>query len=249
MMRHSLFLLPILFLFLIFGCQEDSGILSTGDEAAPQVESSAGFGHNDKRPHSEVAYQITLDNLCPVTGEKSSQPFSPPVFATHTRGFHMYQLGHFASYELSRIAEVGNGQPMAGMLSKQNRVYDIAQGSGVILPGTSATFNIKGKPGFHQLSFAAMLGITNDGFTGVDGINLPKHGTVTYYLHSYDAGSERNTELERDLAAFGNPDARVPTHRRIRRHRGILGIGDLDPAIYGWKDPVARLTITVMEDE
>jgi hypothetical protein len=37
---------------------------------------------------------------------------------------------------------------------------------------------------------------------------------------------------------------RAPTHFPIGSHAGILGVGDMDPAQYGWRDPVGRLTIT-----
>jgi len=246
MKRHILILLPVLFLIFIWGCQEDSGILSTGEEPVPEIESHGRFDFGDKTPKSEYEYEITLDNLCPVTGEKSSQPFSPPVFATHTRGFHMYRLYSFASPELEKIAEVGNGQPMADMLNGKHRVYDVVQGSGLILPGTSATFHINAKAGFNKLSFASMLGITNDGFTGFDAVSLPRSGSEVYYLHSYDAGTEKNTELEAHLGAFGNPDGGITTRQRIHRHHGIRGIGDLDPVVFGWDEPVAKLTIRVV---
>ena len=42
----------------------------------------------------------------------------------------------------------------------------------------------------------------------------------------------------------GHPFEGIPEHRRIRFHRGIQGIGDLDPSVYEWDEPVAKLTIT-----
>jgi hypothetical protein len=36
---------------------------------------------------------------------------------------------------------------------------------------------------------------------------------------------------------------RDPEGELIRRHPGITGVGDLDPALYGWEEPVAKITI------
>jgi hypothetical protein len=90
-----------------------------------------------------------------------------------------------------------------------------------------------------------MLVNTNDAFTGLDGLRLGGRGTTVATM-AYDAGSERNNEL----AAFipgpccNNPFVRDPEGALIRPHDGITGVGDLDPAIYDWPEPAARITIT-----
>lgn len=228
---------------LMIGCSNDMpmSVAENGVASADGEWSQSQGGAADV----VVTYEITLQNLTVPRGGNAAQPFSPPVFGAHTPGYHIFKVGKPASFEIQRIAEVGNGAPMAALLNSSSSVFDVAQGSGLILPGQTGTFEITAKLGFHKLSFAAMLGITNDGFTGIDAVTLPRDGSVTYYLGSYDGGTEENTELAAHLGAFGNPDARVPTNERIRSHPGILGVGDLDPAIYGWEDPVAKLTITV----
>ena len=45
------------------------------------------------------------------------------------------------------------------------------------------------------------------------------------------------------MGALGG-QLRAPTHYPIANHPGILGVGDMDPALYGWENPVGRLTIT-----
>jgi hypothetical protein len=100
----------------------------------------------------------------------------------------------------------------------------------------------KGK--FTRLSVVTMLVNTNDAFTGLDSYRLSGDGAVLRRM-AYDAGSERNNEL----AAFipgpccGNPFVRDPEGALIRMHPGIAGVGDLDPAVYGWEEPVAKITI------
>jgi hypothetical protein len=123
----------------------------------------------------------------------------------------------------------------------------VVEGSeGPIFPGEGQTFSIKTKLPFKKLSLASMLVNTNDAFTGVDGIALPRYGSKEMYLEAYDAGTEKNTESNYHIPGpcCGNPHMRVPTNEKIKIHSGIMGHGDLDPAIYGWSGKVAKLTIT-----
>ena len=53
-------------------------------------------------------YRVTLVNLT------HSQPFSPPVAATHQKSIRMFRVGDFATDELTAIAQDGNEAPMGG---------------------------------------------------------------------------------------------------------------------------------------
>ncbi len=194
----------------------------------------------------EPAYSVVVENLTPATGPGSSQVFSPPVIATHARGIRMFRVGHFASAGLAKIAEDAMNGPMLNRFETSSLVHDVQEGSGVIPPGASAAYTVHTAPGFRRLSMAFMLVNTNDGFGGVDSIFLPRGGRRSYYFRAYDAGSEANTELAADIPGpcCGSPGAGTPTHERIRRHRGIRGIGDLDPDLYGWEDAAVKITIT-----
>jgi len=89
-----------------------------------------------------------------------------------------------------------------------------------------------------------MLVNTNDAFTGLDSRQLVGQGAVLYKM-AYDAGSERNNELKGYIPGpcCGNPFVRDPEGELIRMHPGITGVGELDPAVYGWTGPVAKITI------
>ncbi|MDH3253038.1 MAG: spondin domain-containing protein [Ignavibacteria bacterium] len=191
-------------------------------------------------------YEITLENLAPATGPGSSQPLSPPVIASHSPSFRLFHVGGFASHELRQIAEDAFNDPMLTFLNSSDQVHDVEFGGPPILPGESATYTIQASTGFHKISLVTMLVNTNDGFTGVDKVTVPEKGSKVFYLRAYDAGTEENTELAAHIPGpcCGNPFVRVPTRERIRFHRGIRGSGDLDPAVYGWNEPVAKLTIT-----
>lgn len=192
------------------------------------------------------AYEIKLENLTPVTVDGGSQVFSPPVLATHSPRVKMFRVGRKASDELAAIAEDGMNGPMLDLLGSSGLVYEAFAGDGPVFPGDDATYEVEAPIGFRRLSMVFMLVNTNDAFSGVDRVRLPAGGRAAYYLNTYDAGSEVNTELASDIPGpcCGSPGAGTASDERIRHHPGILGIGDLDVNDYGWDDPAAKLTIT-----
>jgi len=109
-----------------------------------------------------------------------------------------------------------------------------------------------------RFSIAGMLGCTNDGFFGLDSVQLPTTGTATYMPNGYDAGREENTQRSEDLAdgcsvlgpaplrgyPNGNEYPATSPRRPIQIHPGITNTGDLAPAAHGWQGPVGRVTIT-----
>jgi hypothetical protein len=111
-------------------------------------------------------------------------------------------------------------------------------------PGASRTFTLQTDGRFNRLSLVTMLVNTNDAFTGLDSLKLRGRGE-THSTAAYDAGSELNNELETHIPGpcCNNPFVRAPEGELIRHHPGITGVGDLDPALYGWSNPVARIEI------
>lgn len=187
--------------------------------------------------HSRGAaqYKVTIKNLT------SNQILSPPVFISHGSHYRLFSRRHFASNEVRLIAEGGDNGPATMRATASRRVYDV-QTAGAVTPGQSTTVTVR-SPYHARLSLGAMLVQTNDGFTGVDRLRLDGLRTRVIYLRAMDAGTEANNELNDYVPGFGGT-MREPTHLRIRRHHGIRGVGDIDPAVYGWRGPVARLTIT-----
>lgn len=184
-----------------------------------------------------ATYSITVENL---TG---TQPFSPPLFVAHGPGYNLFRLGAFASEGIQLIAETGNNATATAEAQASPFTADVVAQAALVFPGTSTTAELTAPLGA-RLSIAAMLGITNDGFTGVDGYRLPSSGSVTFEVGSFDAGTEMNNEAVGYVGALGGGNMRAPTHMPIASHAGILGVGDMDPAQYGWTDPVARVTVT-----
>jgi hypothetical protein len=245
-------LLVAVFALLAAGCSNDSPTdadnsdRAESENMAPDTELQATSVDSETGVRAGVrTYEIVIENLTPATGPGSSQPFSPPVLATHQRRMNVWEKGAYASDELAQIAEDAVNGPMVDKLNSSGRVYDVVEGGGVILPGQSASFEIQSFGGSDRLSAVFMLVNTNDAFGGVDGLRLPHYGEKEYYIHAWDAGSEQNTELTTDIPGpcCGSPGEGSDTRERIHRHRGIMGVGDLDEDTWGWTGPVARLTI------
>ncbi len=255
-MKHLMFFSVLLVAFgLIVGCSEKESsptevtLDNTGFDANFSKDSGSKLKANDfsgDRGKNVGEFEIMLENLSPATASGASQPFSPPILATHKQPFAIFKEGSYASVELRQVAEDALNDPMISMLKKSSRVFDVAVGNDVVLPGEAAVFTIKARAEFRRLSLVAMLVNTNDGFVGADGIFLPANGTKEYYLYAYDAGTEKNTESKDHIPGpcCGSHFVRVPTHEKIKVHDGIQGIGDLDKDIYGWDEPVVKLTIT-----
>ena len=143
---------------------------------------------------------------------------------------------------------------------------------GLLAPGASATamLDVRGRDN-RYLSVVAMMLPTNDGFIGLNAVEIPKRrGSYTYYLNGYDAGTEANDEIIVG-AAGGMPGvpgipaapggdggtgaggaAGADTNMNVHIHRGNLGdmdpaggFSDVDSRIHHWLNTVARVVVTV----
>jgi hypothetical protein len=174
---------------------------------------------------------------------------SPPVVATHNKHLDpLFVLGQPASSDLWNVAEEAINGPLATTWGNSPSVMDVEQGSAPIMPGQSATIVVKASKGFSRISLVGMLVTTNDGFYALNGMRLPDFGSVAYYSPGYDAGTERDSELCSKIPGppCNNHNVRDTTNAPgyVFIHSGIHGVGDLAPAQFDWKDPVAKITIT-----
>jgi Spondin_N len=202
-----------------------------------------------------VTYEVTVTNL--TTG----QWLTPPAAATHDDGFVLWRVGNSATVATKEIAENGNLDAATGAFQASPLVFDwkvtpSPTGPPPIAPGASVSFEITAPPQA-RFSFASMLICTNDGFTGVDAIRLPRgHRGVVHHLAAYDAGTEVNTEAWADLVppcaqltGFGDQGGTGVSNPAlfengvVAHHPGIAGSGDLVPAVHGWTEPVAMIEI------
>ena len=197
---------------------------------------------------SEKTYRVTIINLTPNNGGGASQVLSPPLIVAHTNKVDVFTVGAPASPGVAEMAEDANASTAISMLSSNPNVSFVGRPGGAIPPGQSASYEFTTRTNAKLLSLVTMLVSTNDAFAGLDAVRLSGNESEFYVL-AYDAGSEQNDQLTGnipgpccgDTGANGTDEFGVITH-----HPGILsGVGDLDPAIWGWNtsQPVAKIKV------
>jgi hypothetical protein len=187
-------------------------------------------------------WRVTVQNLTPA----DSQPLSPPLFVVHSKRADVWSVGEIASHGVAAIAEDANNSVLESALAGMRGIRSVMTGAGgPIGPGDSRTYAISTRGKYSRLSLLTMLVNTNDAFTGLDSFRAHRASRMTM---AYDAGSEKNNEQAEYIPGpcCGNPFVRDPEGALVGMHPGILGIGDLDPAVYGWSGAAALITIERM---
>lgn len=199
-----------------------------------------------------ASYEVTITNITHGT------IFTPILVVSHTPGVKLFELGQPASDELAALAEGGDVVPLATALEDDSRVVDTADSGGLLpdsggllLPGKSVTVTVEAPRRKGQVSLAAMMLPTNDGFIALNGVRAPrtKKYPVTYSSPGYDAGSEPNDELCISIPGGGpcgggeggSPGTGGEDYVHV--HSGIHGIGDLLPGDSDWGNPAAYISI------
>jgi hypothetical protein len=185
--------------------------------------------------------RITYQNLT------AGQGFAPSVFMSHNASApKLYAMGGKASFGLAQLAETGNVGPLA---VEAGKMMGRSVGKPAIglptMPRATGYVDVEVDRAHPMISDAWMLGMTNDGFSGISGVNAYElSGPHTMNVMAMDAGSEKNNERRPYLVALmgTRPDAEGGV---VKRHAGIRGGADAPAA---WKfdpaKPVARVTIT-----
>ena len=210
----------------------------------------------------DYTYRVTVENL---TG---AQAFTAPFVATHTGRVRLYRPRRPASAAIQALAENGDTTPLLTLFGGDTRVSDIATGAtGALVPGSDPGGTLLGSStniliGADRrakfLSVVSMVVCTNDGFTGLNRVRLPRRGVSVYFPRVSDAGTEINTEDFADLVpacqsllGISSADAGTLVSNpalaeggRILPHAGVVGGDDLIPSTHGWLDPIVRVTVT-----
>ena len=196
-------------------------------------------------------FEVTVTNLT------RGQQFTPILVASHKAGVRLFELGSPATPQLKTLAEEGNIAPLTALLLGNPDVRDVVNSGGLLNPGQSVTQRVSTRGSFDNVSVAAMLIPTNDGFFAVNDREGPNgedsngEDSLTVFSPAYDAGTERNDETCASIpgpffvecGGPGGGGAPGGGEGYVHIHAGIHGIGDLDPAIRDWRNPVARITI------
>lgn len=195
----------------------------------------------DRGDRPVETFVVTVENLT----TEGSQPFSPVGTVVHNRGTDVWSVGSPASAAVAAVAEDANLPIFADTYEKVAGVSSsTVGGDGPFGPGQTISFRVEARRG-ERLSLVSMLVNTNDAFTGLDSVRLGRRWQE-FEVGAYDAGTEVNNEDPAFIPgpAGGNPFVREPEAGVVAPHDGILGTdGGIDPAVYDWDDPVARITI------
>ncbi len=204
-----------------------------------------------------------------ITNLTHGNHFTPLLVAAHPAGQHLFQPGETASSSLQAMAEGGDISGLVTDLAAMNADVVENPAEGLMAPGSSVDFQFSTGMDNTQLSVVAMILPTNDGFVGLDAIDIPNEpGTYTWTLNAWDAGTEANDEIingggapgaagipadplgKGGMNASGVTD--MESNDTVHIHRGIIGdsdpeggISDLDSRVHRWLNPVARITVTV----
>jgi len=117
------------------------------------------------------------------------------------------------------------------------------------LPGQTRTFVIHVDKDHPLIDGVWMLGNTNDGFSGISGIDAYSlTAPMTISPRGYDAGSEKNNEKKGYLGTLGGGNMRDPENGVVTYHAGIRGDADA-PKSWNWdvEKPVAEVTLAPLQ--
>ena len=202
----------------------------------------------DRGMDKSRTYRVTIENLTPNRGNGASQVLSPALVVAHTRRLQLFSPGQPASPAVADVAQDAIAATGISMFSGNPEVVFVGAAGGAVLPGGRTTFEFSTHGKARFLSLVTMLVNTNDGFTGLEGVRL-KGRVQEFYVKAYDAGSEVNDQLKASIPGPCCGDTGrhgTAEHGVIEEHRGILpGVGELDPAVWGWPTGSAVAHITV----
>jgi hypothetical protein len=233
-LKSRYLLLPAWSLVMLTGCNDSNN--NQGTEPVVQVPV----------PVVEVSYQVTVTNLT------YGQPFSPLGLVLHDRG-SMWNIGESVTPALEMLAESGDNTEFMA----QSQVLAMASNDQVLLPGsqTSITITTTNDMARH-FTLATMLVNTNDGFSGVTGLDLSAMAVAqskTKMLGVYDAGTEMNSELAGTVPGPSDGGIGFDVQRDdvdyLAMHPGVVSSDDgLSTSVlkqqHRFDGPVLQLTLT-----
>ena len=190
-----------------------------------------------------VVYEISFTNV------SHGIVLTPPIFSLSRHKIDVFTLGEPASLGLQMVAEGGATDELRAELEAQG-LQDVFQMMMPVPPGATVSVELEGTK-MSRLNLAAMLLPTNDGFVAMNGARAnSKFGTRVFRLHSYDAGSEDNDEICENIPGpqcGGEGFNAADGEGFVVPHPGIHGESELSRQSYNWGDPVAIVTVRVVE--
>jgi len=238
---------------------DDGDGMDDGDDESDDMDDDGDDG--DDMDDGARSYRVTVANLT------RGQPFTPPAVALHQPSVEVFSVGEPANTPTQEIAENGNLQPLVDLIESTDAIRAAAVGDAPLVPDDDpgdtgnpyyTSLELSADASATHLTFISMLIATNDGIVGLDTVPLPEavNASRTYYANGYDVGTEQNTEQFSDMVppaqtlilgegsggtGESNPD--IAEDGVITPHPGIEGGVDLDPSVYGWREPAALVQV------
>lgn len=141
-------------------------------------------------PAPQMNYEFTVE----VKNLTQAQPLSPITVGLHQSG-ELWKVGESASVVLEQVAEGGDNSALLS-LSLFNQTI---AGEAPLMPGAAVNLSLTTPVLENQkISVISMMVNTNDGFTGLNALDVSAMdvGEVKMYsTYAYDAGTEINSEM------------------------------------------------------
>lgn len=197
--------------------------------------------------------------------------FTPFLIAAHADSARLFSPGEMAGASLQAMAEGGDIAGLQADVEALNATVAANPAGGLLAPGqrTVANLNTDAAPDNTRLSIVAMILPSNDGFMGLNAVEIPTEpGRYVFSVNAYDAGTEGNDEVVGSgapgapgypapppvLAASGTGGSGVAATAEgfVHIHRNVLGddnpsggLSDMDNTLHRWLNPVVRVVVTV----
>ncbi len=168
-------------------------------------------------------FEVTVTNLT------YAQPMSPVTIALHQSN-NLWQIGESASTALELLAEGGDNSDILNL----DYINANSADSAPLPPGQSTTLQIATDTLEQQkLSLISMMVNTNDGFTGLNAIDVAAMrvgDSMSYRTVSYDAGTEANMESMGTIPGPADGGEGFNAERNdvdfVSMHPGVVGNDD-----------------------
>ncbi|MEM1141748.1 MAG: spondin domain-containing protein [Pseudomonadota bacterium] len=233
--------------------------------ATKKVLASLGLLTAISAPVSATDFTVEIINLT------RGSYFTPFLVAAHVDSANLFMTGEPASANLQAMAEGGDIAGLQADVESLNATIAANPAGGLLAPGqrTSAALNTDNAPDNTRLSIVAMILPSNDGFMGLNAIEIPTEpGRYVYNVNAYDSGTEGNDEVVGSgapgepgypapppvLAASGSGGTGIAAMAEgfVHIHRNVLGDDDLEGGVsdivntvHRWLNPVVRVVLTV----
>ena len=275
-MKYQLFQVSLLALLV----SVTSACTFDGDDGADGTSGAVGAAGADgvdgtngvDGTGNTAVYTVRFTNLT------FGQPMSPAAVILHEPGYNAFIDGEPASEGIEILAEAANPTTLLDEAISSSSYLDSSTagsagaGTGPTATSESATLVVPVLDVDNlRLSFASMLGNTNDAFTGLNAVdvsNMTVGQSTSFMAPTWDAGTEANLESASTIpgpaasaAGGGGADAGYDPVRddlfdRVHFHSGaVTNANATDASLEGltdsvldeshrWNNPTAKITIT-----